>query len=496
MTAFLRGANPADGSADGPVNDLVNRPARETAHGLADAVTEHQRDAASVVSDALAAIAVHEPRVHALLHVAGADATARAARIDRELHADREHGRPSARLLAGVPVVIKDNIAVRGMPLTCGSAVWDPTPPRRDATLVRRLRRAGAIVVGKANLDEFGMGATTETSAFGASRNPLDERRTPGGSSGGSAAAVAAGEVPAAVGTDTGGSIREPAAQCGIVGVKPSHGSIPLNGVVPFAPSLDQAGPLAGTVVDAAMLHQAMAGARNGRGLVAAALAGAVHVDLRGHRVGVVTEMAGLANAPGVLRRFNRCLEQLAGLGAELVEVSLPTVSGALEAYYLISSYESLATLAGLVEHPLLGDEARRRLLVGQQVSADSPSGADSSRGALADAWRLADDLQAAVDATWAECTVLASPTLPVTAPLLGNGLDDPLSTPRTDCWTVLANLTGIAALSLPVGECPDTGLPVGVQLMAPHGADARLYRVAASTEAAMETAAQRELRA
>lgn len=488
MTAFLRGANPADGPADGPVNhpmnDPVNRSARNTVRntvrGLADAVSQHQRDAASVVSEALAAIAVHEPRVHALLHVAGADATARAERIDRELRADREHGRPSARPLAGVPVVIKDNIAVRGMPLTCGSAVWDPTPPRRDATLARRLRRAGAIVVGKANLDEFGMGATTETSAFGASRNPLDERRTPGGSSGGSAAAVAAGEVPSAVGTDTGGSIREPAAQCGIVGVKPSHGSIPLNGVVPFAPSLDQAGPLAGTVVDAAMLHQAMAGARNGRGLVAAALEGAVQVDLRGHRVGVVTEMAGSTNAPGVLSRFNRCLEQMAGLGAELVEISLPTVSGALEAYYLISSYESLATLAGLVEHPLLGDEARRRLLVGQQVSADS------SRGALADAWRVADNLQAAVDDTWAECTVLASPTLPVTAPLLGNGLDDPLSTPRTDCWTVLANLTGIAALSLPVGDSPDTGLPVGVQLMTPHGADARLYRVAASTEAAM----------
>lgn len=479
MTAFLRGASPADGSADGP--------ARGTARGLADAVTERRRDASSVISDALAAIAIHEPRVHALLHVAGADAAARAARIDRELHADREHGRPSARPLAGVPVVIKDNVAVRGMPLTCGSAVWDPTPPRHDATLVRRLRRAGAIVVGKSNLDEFGMGATTETSAFGASHNPLDVRRTPGGSSGGSAAAVAAGEVPAAVGTDTGGSIREPAAQCGIVGVKPSHGSIPLHGVVPFAPSLDQAGPMAGTVVDAAMLHQAMAGARSGRGLVAAALEGVVDVDLRGHRIGVVTQMAGAANAPGVLRSFSRCLEQMAGLGAELVEVSLPTVSAALEAYYLISSYESLATLAPLVEHPLLGDEARRRLLVGQQVSAG---------GALADAWRVADDLQATVDATWAECTLLASPTLPVTAPLLGNGLDDPLSTPRTDCWTVLANLTGIAALSLPVGDCPNTGLPVGVQLMAPHGADARLYRVAGSTEAAMQTDTQRDLRA
>ncbi|CAN5875840.1 Asp-tRNA(Asn)/Glu-tRNA(Gln) amidotransferase subunit GatA [soil metagenome] len=461
-----------------------------SARSVAGTVTGRQRPAVSVICDALASIAVHEPRVRALLHVAGADATARAARIDRELLANQrpsqrpsqQHGPPPSRPLAGVPVVVKDNIAVRDMPMTCGSAVWDAAPPRRDAALVRRLRRAGAVVVGKANLDEFGMGATTETSAFGASRNPLDLARTPGGSSGGSAAAVAAGEVLLAVGTDTGGSIREPAAQCGIVGVKPSHGSISLQGVVPFAPSLDQAGPMARTVVDAAMLHQAMTGPRGGRGLVEAALEGAVNLDLRGHRVGVIAEMSGAANAPGVRRRLATFLELMAGCGAELVEVSLPATAAALEVYYLISSYESLATLAGYADHSLLGAEARRRLLVGERVAADS-------RGhTLAATWEVADGLRASVDATWAGCTLLASPTLPVTAPLLGNGIDDPLATPRTDCWTVLANLTGIAALSLPAGECPDTGLPVGVQLMAPHGADARLYRVAAAAEAARDS--------
>ncbi len=467
MSAFPPGLPAPDASAG-----------NTSAHAVATGVACRQRAAVDVVSEALTAIATHEPQVHALLHVAGGYALARAARIDRDGAGGGAGWAP--RPLSGVPVVVKDNIAVRGMPLTCGSLAWDAAPPVRDAALVRRLRRAGAIVVGKANLDEFGMGATTETSGFGATRNPHDLTRTPGGSSGGSAAAVAAGEVPVAVGTDTGGSIREPAAQCGIVGVKPSHGSIPISGVVPFAPSLDQAGPLARSVVDAAMLHQAMAGARRGRGLVEAALEGGVDLDLTGHRVGVVTQMAGSANAPGVRARFAAALEVLAGLGADLVEVSLPATSAALEAYYLISSYEALPTLAPCAAGGLLGAEAHRRMLVGEQVAADP------DQRALESAWAVADGLRAAVDQTWADCTLLASPTLPVTAPLLGRGLDDPLATPRTDCWTVLANLTGIGALSLPAGTCPDTGLPVGLQLMAPHGADTRLYRVAATAEAAL----------
>nr|MBA2739046.1 Asp-tRNA(Asn)/Glu-tRNA(Gln) amidotransferase GatCAB subunit A [Nocardioidaceae bacterium] len=291
--------------------------------------------------------------------------------------------------------------------------------------------------------------------------------------------------VPAAVGTDTGGSIREPAAQCGVVGVKPSHGSIPLGGIVPFAPSLDRAGPIARTVVDAAMLHQAMAGARNGRGLVESALAGAVDPDLTGHRVGVVSQMTGAANTAGVRARFADTIEVLTQLGADVVEVSLPATLAALEAYYVISSYESLATLEPYADGVLLGAEARRRLDVGRRIAAD----ADGS--ALGAAWAVADGLRAAVDATWGQCTLLASPTLPVTAPLLGHGLDDPLAAPRTDCWTVLANLTGIAALSLPAGDCPDSGLPVGVQLMAPYGCDARLYRVAAAAESAQQAVRQ-----
>jgi len=440
--------------------------------------TAPDRHSSAAVADALAAIAVHEPQVRALLHV---DAPAAVAAARRQ---DRRHGLGHPRgPLAGVPLVVKDNVAVRGMPVTCGSRALPSGDAARDAVLVRRLRRAGAIVVGKANLDELGMGASTETSAFGPTRNPRDPTRTPGGSSGGSAAAVAVGEVPLAVGTDTGGSTREPAAQCGVVGVKPTYGSVPAAGVVPFAPSLDQAGPLAATVTDAALLHQVLAGVP---GLHLAAELAADDRDLRGHRVGVVRQMAGRSNAPGVLDRFERVLAALSGLGVDVVEVDLPSVVGSLEAYYVISSYECVPTLEAYARTGALGPEAARRFAVGSRLAADPHA------RQLTAAHRLVTAARAEVAAAFDTCTLLASPTVPVTAPLLGLGSDDPLTTPRTDCWTVLANLTGIPAMSLPAGACPDTGLPVGVQLMAPHHEDARLYRVGASLEATLAAASGR----
>ena len=223
------------------------------------------------------------------------------------------------------------------------------------------------MIVGKANLDEFAMGATTETSAFGATRNPHDPTRTPGGSSGGSAASVAAGQVPLAIGTDTGGSIREPAAQCGVVGVKPSPGGVPRRGVVPFAPGLDQAGPLAATVADAALLHEVMSG---GHGLADAARSGAAEPDLTGHRVGVVVELAGAGNTPGVRSRLDHALGVLAGLGADVVDIAVPSAAEGLAAYYAISSYECVTSLAPYARSGALGPEARRRYDHGLELAS------------------------------------------------------------------------------------------------------------------------------
>ena len=380
------------------------------------------RTVVDAVTGSLSVIAATEPYLHALLHVDPAGALSSARRLDRAEALGRDLGP-----LVGSTLVVKDNIAVRGMPLTCGSRTRSDVAATRDATLVRRVRAAGGVIVGKANLDEFGMGATTETSAFGATHNPHDPSRTPGGSSGGSAAAVASGQVPLAIGTDTGGSVREPAAQCGVVGVKPSPGGVPRRGVVPFAPGLDQAGPLAGTVADAALLHEVMSG---WHGLADAARAGASDSGLDGHRVGVVVELSGAGNASGVRSRLDHALGVLSGLGADVVEISVPSAAEGLAAYYAISSYECVASLAPYAHSGLLGAEAQRRYDHGLRLVAEPRE--------LAKARRTVRVLRAEVAAAFAR---MHDPRVADhaghRAAAGARARTTRWTAPRTDCWTV-----------------------------------------------------------
>src|SRR5580698_11079565 len=301
-----------------------------TAAQLAEAMTSGAASAVEVTRAHLDRIAAVDPDVHAFLHVAATGALAAAEDVDRK----RAAGEPLGPL-AGVPLALKDVMTTQDMPTTCGSRILEGWQPPYDATVTRRLRQAGVVILGKTNMDEFAMGSSTENSAFGPSHNPWDLSRVPGGSSGGSAAAVAAYEAPLAMGTDTGGSIRQPGAVCGIVGVKPTYGGSSRYGLVAFASSLDTPGPLARTVLDAALLHEVMSGhdpcdSTSVDAPVPPVVAAARHADVAGLRVGVVAELGGEGYQPGVLARFGEAVELLESLGAKIVEVSCPHFTYAL----------------------------------------------------------------------------------------------------------------------------------------------------------------------
>ena len=476
-----------------------------TAAGLAAAMAAGGVSALEVTDAHLARIGDADDRVRAFLHVATEQARQAARAVDQR----RAAGEPLGAL-AGVPLALKDVFTTTDMPTTCGSAILDGWRPPYDATITRRLRAGGVVILGKTNMDEFAMGSSTENSAVGPSHNPWDLSRVPGGSSGGSAAAVAAFEAPLGIGTDTGGSIRQPAAVCGVVGVKPTYGGSSRYGVVAFASSLDSPGPLARTVLDAALLHEVMSGhdpcdATSVDAPVPPVVAAARQADVSGLRIGVVPELSGEGCQPGVLARFSEAVELLESLGAKVAEVSCPHFSYALPAYYLIAPSECSSNLArfdamryglrvgddgtasaeevmSLTRAQGFGAEVKRRIMLGTYALSSGYYDAYYGKAQQVRTLIIRD-----FEAAFEQVDVLVSPTTPTTAFPLGERVDDPLAMYVADLCTIPSDLAGNAALSVPCGLAPD-GLPVGLQIMAPVLADDRIYRVGAAVEAALDS--------
>jgi len=452
-------------------------------------------------------ISAVEGEVHAFLEVTRDRARADADRID----AARSAGE-SLPPLAGIPLAIKDNLCTKGIATTCSSRMLEGFIPPYESTVTERLWAAGAVLVGKTNLDEFAMGSSTETSAFGASHNPWDPERVPGGSSGGSAAAVAAGECVASLGSDTGGSIRQPAAFCGVVGLKPTYGRVSRWGLVAFASSLDQVGPFACSVADAAELLQVIAGAdpRDGTCLQAPVpdYLAALALPLAGVRVGLIREcfeQEGLA--PDVRKAVMASAQLLESLGCELVDVSCPRFNEGIATYYVIAPSEASANLArydgvkygyraenasNLAEMTArsraegFGDEVQRRILIGTYAL---------SAGYVDAFYRKAQQVRTLIrrdfDAAFTQVDVLLTPTTPTTAFRSGAHADDPLGMYLADLLTIPANLAGLPAISVPCGFDSE-GLPIGLQLIAGVLEESRLLQVAHHYEQAARVMDQR----
>ncbi|KUI12375.1 aspartyl/glutamyl-tRNA amidotransferase subunit A [Mycobacterium lehmannii] len=478
-----------------------------------DAATLGEKIAAKEVSSTevtqahLDQIAATDDRYHAFLHVAKERALEAAARVDAAVAAGEDLPSP----LAGVPVALKDVFTTTDMPTTCGSKILEGWTSPYDATVTMLLRAAGLPILGKTNMDEFAMGSSTENSAYGPTRNPWDVERVPGGSGGGSAAALAAFQAPLAIGTDTGGSIRQPAALTATVGVKPTYGTVSRYGLVACASSLDQGGPCARTVLDTALLHQVIAGhdAKDSTSVhatvpdvVGAARAGAAG-DLAGVRIGVVRQLRGDGYQPGVLESFNAAVEQLTALGAEVSEVDCPHFDYSLPAYYLILPSEVSSNLArfdamrfgmrvgddgthsaeevmALTRAAGFGPEVKRRIMIGTYALSAGYYDAYYNQ-----AQKVRTLIARDLDEAYEKVDVLISPTTPTTAFPLGEKVDDPLAMYLFDLCTLPLNLAGHCGMSVPSALSPDDRLPVGLQIMAPALADDRLYRVGAAYEVA-----------
>ncbi|ADG89526.1 glutamyl-tRNA(Gln) amidotransferase subunit A [Thermobispora bispora] len=482
---------------------------KKTAAELGGLIASREVSAVEVVQAHLDRIAEVDGEIHAFLHVDAEAALAQARAVDERIARGERLGP-----LAGVPIAHKDVFTTVDMPTTAGSKILEGWRPPYDATVTRRLREAGLVIIGKTNLDEFAMGSSTENSAYGPTRNPWDTSRVPGGSSGGSSAAVAAYEVPLATGTDTGGSIRQPAAVTGIVGMKPTYGGSSRYGLIAFASSLDTPGPFARTVLDAALLHEAFSGhdpldSTSIDAPVPPVVEAARQADVSGVRIGVVKELGGEGGEGyqrGVLARFTEAVELLESLGAKIVEVSCPAFTYALPAYYLIAPSECSSNLArfdamryglrvgddgsrsaeevmALTRAAGFGPEVKRRIMLG--TYALSSGYYDAYYG---QAQKVRTLIMRDFEAAFQQADVLVSPTTPTTAFPIGERVDDPMAMYLADLCTIPSNLAGNAAISVPCGLADEDDLPVGLQIMAPVLSDDRCYRVAAALEKAFES--------
>ena len=471
---------------------------RRTAVQTAAAVASGETTAVATTQAHLDRIAAVDGDVHAFLYVDAEGALAQAARVDAgELTGP----------LAGVPLAVKDVLCTRGLPTTVGSRMLEGWRPPYDATVVARLKAAGVVLLGKTNMDEFAMGSSTEHSAYGPTHNPWDLTRIPGGSGGGSAAAVAAFEAPLAIGTDTGGSIRQPASVTGTVGVKPTYGGVSRYGLVAFSSSLDQAGPCARTVLDAALLHEVIAGhdpadSTSIDAPVPPVVQAARRADVTGLRIGVVRELTGEGYEPGVQERFDEAVELLTSLGASVSEVSCPHFGYALPAYYLIAPSEASSNLARFdsVRYGLrVGDDGVRSLDEVMSLTRAAGFGPEVKRRIILGTYALSSGYYDAYygqaqkvrtlisrdfAAAFGQVDVLVSPSTPGVAFELGAKVDDPMAMYLQDAATIPSNLYGGPAMSLPVGL--SQGLPVGLQVMAPTMRDDLLYLVGGALEQAL----------
>jgi len=471
----------------------------ESAVSIRDGIARGENTARSVVSSALGAAETLNGTLNAFLEIDREGALDRSENIDALDAPDKEQLR-----LAGVPLAIKDNLCVRGMQTSCGSRILGPYHAPYNATVIERLLAAGGVIIGKTNCDEFAMGSSNENSAFGPVKNPWDILRVPGGSSGGSAAAVAAGIVPVALGSDTGGSVRQPASLCGVIGIKPTYGRVSRYGLVAFGSSLDQIGVFARQASDAAAVLQIIAG-RDSRDATTADVPVADYLtdlrgDIKGLRIGVYHALLGQGLNDDVRVAVQKAIDVYRDLGAEIVDIELPHAKYAIAVYYIIATAEASSNLARYdgvrygfraEEAPALrdmyrktrdegfGPEVKRRIMLGTYVL---------SAGYYDAHYLKAQKVRSLIKQDFAnafeKCDAIATPTSPTPAFLFGEKTDDPLAMYLNDIFTVTANLAGVPGISIPCGLSSDR-LPIGLQLIGPNWSEATLFRLAQAYESA-----------